>query len=289
MKEKTGLVVTVFLLSCGSQGGVPGRTPSSVPGTCGQTVPCSGGKSYQTCCTTTSCTLKTSDGQQIGCTATDCTGAAMQIAGWCNGTPVQQPGSPTCSALTPCGNGKSYQQCCTSGTCSIHTSDGLDRGCDGADCSTAVKDAQAWCAASSPTTPPVDLGNAGPLGCAGYLTCQNSCPQDTQANFDACNATCKKNTKMASYSKYSNALSCGQLHCLGGLMDGGNAKCALSSDQTQLTELDGSAISSSKPCGTCLNNALQALFGGTCSPATGNPDCNPTECSAMYNACLSDP
>jgi hypothetical protein len=94
---------------------------------------------------------------------------------------------------------------------------------------------------------------------------------------------------MASFTKYSNALSCGQLHCLGGLMDGGNAKCALSADQTKLTELDGSAISNTGACGICLNNALQALFGGTCNPATGNPDCNPSECTSLYNACLTDP
>jgi hypothetical protein len=106
-----------------------------------------------------------------------------------------------------------------------------------------------------------------------------------QNDFDTCNANCTSEAKTASLSQYSSALGCGQQHCLG-LNDAGPAKCALSSDRTKITELDGSPIQRSSACGTCLDNALQALFGGNCSPAN-SPDCNPTECTAVFNACLT--
>jgi hypothetical protein len=138
-------------------------------------------------------------------------------------------------------------------------------------------------------TPQLDLASATPmLGCKGYLDCQNACPNPP--DFDACNSMCKKMTKTASYTKYANALNCGQVYCLGN-KDAGTAKCGLNAAMTMLTEVDGSPICTTpgcmSVCGTCLNNALEGLFGGTCNPAT-SPDCNPAMCTSLYNACMSD-
>jgi hypothetical protein len=124
----------------------------------------------------------------------------------------------------------------------------------------------------------------GQLGCQGYLDCIAACDPNM---FDACSATCKTATKSASYTKYANALACGQSYCLGN-KDAGTNKCGLNSSGTMLTEADGTPIKMGGVCETCLNNSLAGLFGDMCSPVN-SPDCNPAMCVSLQTACHNDP
>jgi hypothetical protein len=142
----------------------------------------------------------------------------------------------------------------------------------------------------STTNPLNDLSVAQKTGCSGYLTCQNNCPMDSQANFDACNTQCQNNTTSKGKTLFNAALRCGQTHCLGTATDGGTSgKCMIANGQ--LVNQDGSAPFTNNPptdpCGICLNNSLANLFGGQCLTAQPE-DCNPAECTAAVSACTAD-
>jgi hypothetical protein len=122
------------------------------------------------------------------------------------------------------------------------------------------------------------------LGCAGFLNCENNCPTDSQASFDACATMCKQNTKSTSLSKFMAALNCGQTWCIGN-KDAGTAKCDVVNGH--LVDVGATMPTTGGVCDTCLNNSLANLFSATCMPAN-SPDCNPASCASTVTACMSD-
>jgi hypothetical protein len=155
-----------------------------------------------------------------------------------------------------------------------------------------------------------DMGHDGPsgtgpdmvvpkVGCNGFITCVNDCftANPTTATLSGCEAMCAKTAKTGAQSKFDTAFACGQQHCLGDV-DAMNGKCHLlvMGSNGTLTNADGTMIMDSDPttdntgtkdCGVCLNDSLAALLGGTCVNMS-NPDCNPTECKSLTDACLND-
>ncbi len=138
------------------------------------------------------------------------------------------------------------------------------------------------------------------IGCNGFVTCVNDCftANPTTASLSGCEAMCAKTAKTGAQTKFDNAFACGQEHCLGDV-DAMNGKCHLliSGSSGTLTNADGSMINDqsdpttdntgTKDCGVCLNDSLARLLGGMCVNMS-NPDCDPTECKSLTDACLND-
>lgn len=73
---------------------------------------------------------------------------------------------------------------------------------------------------------------------------------------------------------FRQAMACGQDHCVTA------GKCV--NDANML--VDPPTVSMGT-CDRCLDNSLAKVFGTTCN---GTTDCNPTECTSVYDACLAD-
>jgi hypothetical protein len=117
-----------------------------------------------------------------------------------------------------------------------------------------------------------DLGT-GPTGCNGLV----HCILETGCSTQACISNCRKNAGTAARTLYDDSLRCGQNWCLGAV-DGGVSACVVQSGMLV------DAVTGSGACDQCLFNSLAALFGTACDP-TGDPNCNPPQCLALYQQC----
>ena len=118
------------------------------------------------------------------------------------------------------------------------------------------------------STPPTNQLN----GCHGLIHCLVACTDTTCENNCNANATSNaQNLEMA-------AVGCGQDYCVNTTLE------CMPGPNNQL--VDG-FCNSPGCCNSCLNNALAALTGTSCSPSN-SPDCNPSQCTSMTNQCVSD-
>ena len=107
-------------------------------------------------------------------------------------------------------------------------------------------------------------------GCHNLIKCLLPCMDTT------CEMTCESNATMNAVTLEHTAIGCGQDWCV-------NSSFECVNDGT------GHLVDAAGPgsCNACLNNALAKLTGGSCDP-NYQYDCNPSQCSADTNACLSD-
>jgi hypothetical protein len=107
-------------------------------------------------------------------------------------------------------------------------------------------------------------------GCHGLIHCLVVCTDTTCEN--ACNANATSNAQTLEM----NAVGCGQDYCVNTAFE-----CQVDSTN-HLVDAPGCPGC----CNPCLNDALAALTGTSCS--AGSPDCNPPQCSSATSACVSD-
>lgn len=109
-------------------------------------------------------------------------------------------------------------------------------------------------------------------GCHNLIHCLVACTNTTCENN--CYAAATANAKTLEQT----AVGCGQGYCV-------NTSFECMDDGTgHLVDAFGAPTGA---CNACLNNALAALTGTSCSPGN-SPDCNPAQCTSQTNACVSD-
>jgi hypothetical protein len=122
-----------------------------------------------------------------------------------------------------------------------------------------------------------DLSVQNGTGCNTLVTCLNSCI-DQQ-----CQTDCYNSASSDAQNGFNEAINCVYSFCLE--PDGKRtARCIEHSDGTFDDPPDAGTPGE---CDTCLQNAYAGLGGYACSP-TNSPDCNPSTCNMLVQACLNN-
>ena len=139
------------------------------------------------------------------------------------------------------------------------------------------------------------------LACSEYVDCQNACYTAAGSSGDptTCLNTCDSEVKPTVHNTtkydglFDKAALCYQLYCVGSNFDM-PYKCGINFTTNQFTEVDGSKVTATGVCATCLNDASALLYGGKCTDATSK-DCSlsansaaTSACGAAINACITN-
>jgi hypothetical protein len=122
-----------------------------------------------------------------------------------------------------------------------------------------------------------DLSVPNGMGCNSLVMCLDNCI-DQQCQND-----CYNNASSDAQNAFGTAINCVYSFCL--QPDGKRAaRCIELSDGSFDDPPDAGMAGE---CDLCLQNAYAGLGGYPCQP-TNSPDCNPSTCNTLVQACLSN-